>query len=181
MILDHNSCLFLSQALWPLQTYRAYLSIDHCRPQPQMCPLVCIMIFHPNRLPSVLFQSNYLILKKILRSYWVHSYTSVSKQVLGRKPSYLYLSFAVQLISCLSKNFIAYAASVFGSRRGILSQSSENREGVSRLCFPRSHATRHTHTFWKRRRLSADTSLSFSGSDSTSSCFLLEKNSCIDV
>lgn len=39
MVLDHNSCLFLSQALWPPQTYRAYLSIVCCWPQPHMCPL----------------------------------------------------------------------------------------------------------------------------------------------
>lgn len=36
---DHNSCLFLSQALWPPQTYRAYLSIGGCSPQAHICAL----------------------------------------------------------------------------------------------------------------------------------------------
>lgn len=146
VVLDHNSFLFLSQALWPLQTYRAYLSIGHCRPQLHMCLLVCVMIFHPNSAALSAAPEQVFDLEETheqLPSAWSYQCEQTSPQAGG--PVFIPVLTA-QLISCLTENVIAYAASVFGSRQEILSQSAENREGVSRLCFPRSHATRHTHT-----------------------------------
>lgn len=69
----------------------------------------------------------------------------------------------------------------YGFRQEILSQNVQNREAVSRLCFPRSHATMRTHSLthtcthisWRGRRLcvcSADSLLPLSVSDPISSC-----------
>lgn len=149
MVLHHNSGLFLSQALWPPQTYRAYLSIGHYWPlvtyvSSRLCnglsrkqtsvsaPLRQLFDLegtHEQRL-------SVCCLKRCFTLIHSDGHASLSKQASGSSHCIYTCPY------CAAENIVSCAASVLVCRQEILKQ---NREGVSRLCFPRSHTTSHTH------------------------------------
>ena len=160
MVLRHNSCLFLSQALWPPQTYRAYLSIGHYWPRSHMRPLDCIMISsrRQSSLSAPLRQlsdlegareprSSVRCIKRRFTSTHSDGQTRLSKHASGSSRR-IYTCPYCAADSRLAENVVSCAARVlvsgkrFSRRTGRVSQGYVFPDPT----LPVTHTHTHTHT-----------------------------------
>lgn len=115
---------------------------------------------------------------KCVRHIHSHAHTRLSKQAFGSRHCLPLLRSWFQRLPKMS--LLMQLVCCYGFRQEILSQNVQNKEAVSRLCFPRSHATplrTHSHMYThilKGSKIcvcSTDSLLPLSVSDPSSSCW----------